>query len=58
MKPGFALSVSIFVVVAVGMFTYFNCLPDDVLTVGPDVDYDLCSVKANEFSCCKVFSCH
>lgn len=51
-KPDFIQSVSLLVIVKfMGVLCYFGGFPDDAGLVGPVVDYNLCSVKANIAFC-------
>jgi hypothetical protein len=55
-KPGFAQSVTIFMVKVVGLFDDFNCFPDYARMVAAIVGYVFCFVKVNAvFCCCRVF---
>jgi hypothetical protein len=51
-KPDFIQSVSILVIIKVtGVLCYFGGFPDDAGSVGPDADYNLCSVEVNIAFC-------
>jgi hypothetical protein len=50
-KPGFALSVSVFAVEVKGMFYYFDDFPDHVGTMDSDGGYSFCSVEVNGKLC-------
>jgi hypothetical protein len=50
-KPGFILSVSVFMAKIMNVFLYFEGFPDDVGMVGPDIDYDLGSVEIGTVFC-------
>jgi hypothetical protein len=46
-----ASAMSVFMVKVMGVFYYFDGLPDDARMVGLDIGYDLCSVEVGALFC-------
>lgn len=51
MKPGFILSVSVFIAKIMNVFCYFEGFLHDMGMVGPDIGYNLGSVKVGTVFC-------